>query len=136
MLRWSCPPLLVIPTAALAEVCDKVAGETWQTDHGPIDAVTWPWALAAFATIGTSVGLIVWTRSRRLAWGAALFAALLALLGLANLWMDRGDLVTIAAVQEGCLSPNQSTRHLIGVGALGLLAALYVRLARKSTLVR
>ena len=124
------------PTCALAEVCDKVAGDGWQAEHGPINVVTWPWALRLTAVVLGSILMIRLFRSRALAWMAAAMAGGLAVIYDLSALTESDNEVTRAAVSEGCWSADASTSTLLTILTFAVLCAAYALIAGTRSLIR
>jgi hypothetical protein len=125
-------PLALVPSCAWAEVCDKVAGESWLPDHGPIDVPNW-WRLLAVVALALVVARLF--RSRTVAWGAAAVSTLAALFNwAAAIWPD-DNIVTRAAIREGCISPEHAFNALTAAIAFSVVTAIYVVAAKSGFLV-
>jgi hypothetical protein len=123
---------LLLPSLAAAEVCDKVAGEGWWPEHGPVDAPNW-WRFLGFVVV--SLALIRLLKLRSLAWFGAAFAGLGILFnGLLAIWPDDNE-ITRAAIREGCLSPHNSLYSFLLATAFAALAAMYMAAATSHILI-
>jgi hypothetical protein len=125
-------PFLLIPSLAAAEVCDKVAGEGWWPEHGPVDAPNW-WRFFGFAVV--SLAVIRFLRSRSLAWFGAALAGLGSLLnGCVAVFPDDNE-ITRAAIREGCLSPDRVFEAFLSAVASAALAVAYMAVATTHILI-
>jgi hypothetical protein len=133
MLRLGSPlPFLLIPGFAAAEVCDKVAGEGWWPEHGPVDAPNW-WRFLGFVVV--SLVVIRLLRSRSLAWFGAALAGLGVLLnGCIAIFPDDNE-ITRAAMREGCLSPDRIREAILSAAASAALAGAYMAVATTHILI-
>ncbi|WP_133773687.1 hypothetical protein [Enterovirga rhinocerotis] len=121
------PFTLAAAAPAWAEVCDKVAGDGWRREHGPVSwtppaAGNWAsveaWKLVALVLVLTVLAAMRFPHFR---WIAALVLSVAAAhsLLLWGLYASDGNDVIAAAIREGCL-PASSLAH-IGTGpSLGL----------------
>ena len=95
--------------SAHAEVCDKVVGEAWRPEDGPVDVWTLADGLKVAAFVCAAWALTFAFRSRRIAFAATLLSLFLAgISAVALLWPGESD-VWLSAMHEGCVSP---TPHL------------------------
>lgn len=128
--RLAAIPALVATGPVAAEVCDKLVGEAWTPDHGPV----WLLAPIGFPFLHAAVAVVtvvaVWRR-----WTAVLaIAAACALLdaGLTGFGLETRD-VHRAALREGCLSEATLRADVV---LLLVAAALLAYLARRSAAAR
>ncbi len=126
---------VAVPVAgASAEVCDKVVGEAWMPQQGPVwifNPAEFPWALLVFTGIMAVSAIRGWPRL------LIAGAILLALVGSAEVFADllpRHD-VYRAAVTEGCRSIPTDVADVVVLlmGALGLGAMALRLVAKKRT---
>jgi hypothetical protein len=126
---------LVMLSPAIAEVCDKVAGEHWRPGDGPVGTYVLPWmhlppsiwaiflGILCFFAVAILGGGSLRFVAARLNWLGYLCAALLAVaaaVGLNDL-MDP-DPVVVGAIKEGCMSLGT---EWIGVGAAIFVSLLF-----------
>jgi hypothetical protein len=110
----------IVPFSAYAEVCDKIAGEAWRPEDGPVgvfvDATTTaPWLIVVAFVLTLSAF------SHVIAWLAAGAGGSLALVVAMDAWEDHA--IIRAAYHEGC-SSRAST--ILQVVVFAILALLFV----------
>jgi hypothetical protein len=116
--------LLILPTIANAEICDKAVGDAWRREHGPVwllNPVGFPFGLIFLA--GTLILLAV----VRIQWFQWLGYFVAALLLLGTFLLIVADLIPqhdiyMAQIREGCRSYRTD---LMNVAVSVPLAAFY-----------
>ncbi len=106
-------------SAALAEVCDKIAGEGWTRESGPIGLSFTSRVLLFLALIGFAYKANRWWLSWALFGGTGLLVALAVIEGY-------DDPIARAAILEGCLRPAKGTDFI--VPALAMVAFGWIAL--------
>jgi hypothetical protein len=119
---------LAVPSRAVAEVCDKVVGESWSPQHGPVwllHPVGFPLGLTAIVS-----GLIIAALLRR-AWLAYLGAVQLAIYGGIAVFADLIPQPEVyrSALKEGCRSVSTDIAE---VALVALFALAYVWVGRRT----
>ncbi len=99
---------------ALAEVCDKVAGEGWREVDGPVGLFGFGWLGWLIVILGLASACIVKT------WSLRPLAVLTLLVALVDLFeINSSNEVVLAAVVEGCRSHlTGQTGLVLGIGML------------------
>ncbi|NOU07929.1 MAG: hypothetical protein HOO99_17275 [Hyphomicrobiaceae bacterium] len=116
--------------SAMAEVCDKVAGDGWMPGDGPISLF---WNIRTWGVIWTLAMIVPWLRWLHPIIPFALGIAFV-LLGIAlTFGSDGGDYVTRAAVIEGCRAVWFDSLHL-AVGLVIVLTAWWRKRAVSTTI--
>jgi len=120
--------LAIVPFSASAEVCDKIAGEAWRPEDGPVgifaDATTTaPWLIVIAYVLTLSAF------SRVIAWLAAVVSGLLALVLAMDAWEDHA--IIQAASHEGCRSRPSIILQVVVFAALALLFVVAPRFRSK-----
>jgi len=138
--------ILVFPTTAAAEVCDKIVGEHWRRGDGPAWSVALPeieWAqvpLGAWAVVlGIPCVLALATFASRISLLAAIFLkwtgyAAVAMMVIFAFFFAHGiffpEDIRFAALRESCISVRTDWRSVsIDVGVMALLVLFYVWMA-------
>lgn len=113
--------------SAVAEVCDKVVGEEWRPEHGPVRLLA-PIGSAAFLLV---MATAVWRHWTTVLWLGALSALLVAVLACVA-GLEGGDIRRFAEA-EGCVSRTTTWADtLLALAVASLLAYL----ARRSIVER
>jgi hypothetical protein len=120
---------ILVPLTAIAEVCDKVVGERWQSEDGPIRLFldvtsTAPWLVVIAVVFALS------TYSRVITWLAAALAGFLALI-FASDWWENHEIIQ-AAYREGSVS---AFSILLQTTVMAVLALLFLMAPRLRSLV-
>ncbi|GJE73520.1 hypothetical protein [Methylorubrum suomiense] len=122
-------------TPAVAEVCDKFAGDDWPSNPPAPGFFSWQGSAQLLAIVMFAVLMIVWLRSKTLAWVFAACAGLLTALIVTAPFLDDDDM-TRAAIAEGCVVSLTPTGELSRVILFASLAVFFVWMARGRTLLR
>lgn len=126
--------LQAVPAAA--EVCDKVVGEGWTPDQGPVATPTWQAGVVMLVAFATVAFVIVRLRSRALTGIAGLGALALAFLsGWWAVFPDR-DPIRAAAILEGCVAETSIPATLVRVSFFLTAAAAFLWMARRRASIR
>lgn len=104
-------------TPVLAEVCDKIAGEGWTPDQGPV-------GLSLQARLFWFVGLVAVAALAKRVWLSGILC-FLAMLSLALLWLEAPEEpIWQAAMREGCVRPTALADVILEYLAVATFAAL------------
>lgn len=128
--------LLLQAAPAAAEVCDKVAGDGWTPDQGPVAALTWQTGVVMLVAFATVAFVIVRLRSRALAWIAGAGALALALLSVRWAVFPDRDPIRAAAILEGCVAETSIPATLVRVCFFLTAAASFLWMARRRASIR
>ena len=144
--------ILVFPTVAAAEVCDKVVGEHWRPGDGPAWSVTLPgsfdwtkvrpaeWAvllgvpcMLACMTLAERIPLLT---ASLLKWVGYLATGLVVIVALyamhVMIFLDGLDAIHALAAKEGCIGIRHDWQDvLINGGVMALIVSAYVLMAMR-----
>jgi hypothetical protein len=142
--------MLTFPSAAVAEVCDKVVGEGWRRGDGPAWTVTFPGILeparlsfgAWVVAFGIPPGIALvssWVRIPLLGaivlkWIGYVVAGAVALFAFfmvqGMIFLQDVDAIHALAAKEGCMVFHRNWRGVsINTGAIALVVFAYVWMA-------